>query len=134
MQVEHLVWLSAGIGLGLFVAMVVLAIFAVGERRHLRRWRRNRVPAPMVDVAAARPSEEPAIAPAPVATEEEPAPAAAVSPSKITAGASTPAQSAAPIPAAERPQLDIEGLFEEAFQSSLKPEGQPEDRPEQKRP
>src|SRR5690606_3606459 len=91
MQVEHLVWLSAGIGLGLFVAMVVLAIFAVGERRHLRRWRRNRVLVPMVAVAA-RPSEEPAIAPAPVATEEEPAPAAAVSPSKITAGASTPAQ------------------------------------------
>lgn len=105
MQVESLVWLSAGIALGLFIAMAVLALFAAGERRHLRRWRRQPGPAPVDPASASEAKSAP------------PPQAATVPASTVEAKPST-----APLAAAERPQLDIEGLFEEAFQSSLQPE------------
>ncbi|HEV7278554.1 MAG TPA: hypothetical protein VGN80_19925 [Devosiaceae bacterium] len=137
---ELLVWLCAGVGIGLFVAMVVFAIFSAVERRHLRRWRRDGVLAPVVDRGSVGRSENPATTLAlmePEESERRPAPADAVSPSKAippTAGAAVSERPATPRPAAERSQLDVEGLFEEAFQSSLKPEAPAAEPPEQKRP
>lgn len=114
MQVEILVWLSAGIGLGLFIAMAVLAIFAASERRVLRRKRAG------VPVAAPLPAAEPEPAPEPSAAEVEAAPARDVE------------QTPAPVAAADRQQPDIEGLFEKAFQTSLGQEAEAGDPPERK--
>jgi hypothetical protein len=149
MQVEILVWLSAGIGLGLFIAMAVLAIFAASERQLLRRRQRRSI----VPVAAALPAAEPEPAPEPPAAAPQAAPlggrpepdlmrmgpdrvAAAPEPAVSSPAAPAPArevgQSPAPVAAADRPQLDIEGLFERAFQTSLGPESEAGNPPERK--
>lgn len=124
MQVEYLVWLVAGIGVGLFIAMAILTLFAVGERRHLRRWGK-RAAAPAPDHQTEREPTGVRTTPEPVAAEPSIERFVPAVPERETK------QSAEPIPAAERPQLDIEGLFERAFQSSLKPDAQAAEPPKQ---
>ena len=140
MQVEILVWLSAGIGLGLFVAMALLAIFAAGERRLLRRRQKRARMLAAARLAAAgpepAPEEDPAAAPqaAPVGGRPDPDPMR-MEPDRVAAvpaPAREVGQSPTPVAAADRPQPDIEGLFERAFQTSLGTEAETGDPPERK--
>ena len=121
MELDHAVWLLAGIAVGLVAAMLMLAAMMALDYRHVRRHRRMRVPVaaspPAPDAAPAAPVAETApltVAPTgtrPVAPPQDP-----------TSQPETTPQPAVPEPVPKEEgqgpptaRVDVPALFEQAF-------------------
>ena len=121
MSGEALIWLLAGMGIGIALSMLILAGVAMSDRRQIRRVAViAEVSAPIVEIAAA--SVKPAIAKPVVSTSAMVAPVAADTvvprPAQLPAPAPTVAEApaAATEPGKTKPRdMSVEALFAEAF-------------------
>lgn len=129
---DALIWLLAGVGIGIALSMLILAVVAMSDRRQIGRTAVTaEVTAPLADVAAAavKPVIAKAVVPAsamvaPVAANTvapKPAPVPAPAPARAPAAAEmATVASAEPVKARPR-DMSVEALFAEAFGASELP-------------
>ena len=139
MQTDVLIWLVAGIGLGVFLTMAAFALIVAVDRRRLRRKLRRVKAPPEADGSANKPSSPAMVAPrssaapeaASLAVGETSAHPAGANPAKegeLAAAAearspsSVPAAPVAPAPetpAEETPRVSVEEMFARAFEAAV---------------